>query len=223
MDPPGAECHYSERLVRLPHFTSCYLRPNVPAIAGRDSLGLSESAHLYVCLQSLFKLHPLFDQALAGILRRDPEGEIVLIDGRHKEWRQASERIRFLPRLPIEGFFTLLSVSDVMLDPTPFCGGNTTLEALALGTPVVTYPGAFLRGRLSYAIYRQTGVSTCIASDLQDYVAMATRLGMDAAERNAAAAEIEQTRGAVFEDDRIVADLESWMTGAVEEARDSMG
>ena len=235
MDPPGAERHYSERLVRLPHFTSRYQRPNVPALGGRDSLGLGESAHLYVCPQSLFKLHPLFDEALAGILRRDPEGEILLLDGPHKEWRQALERrfaavmpdvagrVRFLPRLPTESFFSLLAVSDVMLDPTPFCGGNTTLEALAVGTPVVTFPGAFLRGRLSYAIYRQMGVSACIASDLQDYVAIATRLGTDPAEREAVAAEIERTREAVFEDDRIVAELEAWMTAAVEEARDSKG
>ena len=67
------------------------------------------------------------------------------------------------------------------------------------------------------------GISTCIASDLQDYVATATRLAMDAAERDAAAAEIEQTRGAVFEDERIIADLESWMTATVDEARDFMG
>ena len=132
-------------------------------------------------------------------------------------------RVRFLPRLPTESFFSLLAVSDVMLDPTPFCGGNTTLEALAVGTPVVTFPGAFLRGRLSYAIYRQMGLSACIASDLQDYVAIATRLGTDPAEREAVAAEIERTREAVFEDDRIVAELEAWMTAAVEEARDSKG
>jgi len=235
MDPPGAEQHYSERLVRLPHFTSRYLRPNLPALGGRDSLGLGDAAHLYVCPQSLFKLHPLFDAVLAGILRRDPDGEIVLLEGRYKEWRQALERrfaavmpdvagrVRFLPRLPIGSFFSLLAASDVLLDPTPFCGGNTTLEALAVGTPVVTFPGAFLRGRLSYAIYRQMGISTCIAADLQDYVTIATRLGMNPAERKSASAEIEQSRAAVFEDDRIVADFETWMTAAVEEARGSGG
>jgi predicted O-linked N-acetylglucosamine transferase (SPINDLY family) len=234
MDPPGSQDHYAERLVRLPRFTSRYRRPDLPAPGGRDSLGLSETAHLYVCPQSLFKLHPGFDEVLAGILRHDPKGEIVLLDGRHEEWRHALERrftavmpdvaqrVRFLPRLPIEGFFNLVAVSDVMLDPTPFCGGNTTLEALAVGTPVVTLPGEFLRGRLSYALYRQMGVSTCIATDLQDYVAIATRLGQDPAERSAAVAAIDEARGAVFEDERIVAELESWFISTVEETRDAM-
>ena len=225
---------YSGRLVRLPRFTSHYRRPDLPAPGGRDSLGLSETAHIYVCPQSLFKLHPGFDEVLADILRQDPGGEIVLLEGRHKEWRHALERrfteampdvagrVRFLPRLPIEAFFNLVAVSDVMLDPTPFCGGNTTLEALAVGTPVVTLPGEFLRGRLSYAIYRQMGLSTCVATDLQDYVAIATRLGMDPAARSAAAAAIEETRDAMFEDHQIVAQLEAWFISAVEETRDAM-
>jgi predicted O-linked N-acetylglucosamine transferase (SPINDLY family) len=235
MDPPGSEDHYAERLVRLPRFTSHYRRPDLPAAhGGRDSLGLSETAHLYVCPQSPFKLHPGFDEVLAGILRHDPKGEIVLLDGRHEEWRHALERrfaavmpdvagrVRFLPRLPMDAFFNLIAISDVVLDPTPFCGGNSTLEALAVGTPVVTLPGEFLRGRLSYALYRQMGVSTCIATDLQDYVAIATRLGMDPAARSAAVAAIDETRGAVFEDERIVAELESWFISTVEETRDAM-
>jgi protein O-GlcNAc transferase len=235
MDPPGSERHYTERLVRLPHFTSHYRRPAPPAPSGRDGLGLAEQSHLYVCPQSLFKMHPAFDQVLAGILRSDPKGEIILLEGRHQEWRQALERrfaavmpdvagrVRFLPRLPIAAFFDLLAQSDVMLDPTPFCGGNTTLEALAVGTPVVTIPGTFLRGRLTYAIYRQMGVSACIASDLQDYVAIAVRLGTDPAARSAAVMAIEETRDAVFEDDRIVGELEDWFVSAVTAARDAMG
>ncbi len=234
MDPPGAERHYAERLVRLTRFTSHYRRPDLPPRAGRDGLGLDETAHLYVCPQSLFKLHPGFDKVLAGILRTDPQGEIVLLEGRHREWRRALERrfaavmpdvagrVRFLPRLAMEAFFDLIATSDVMLDPTPFCGGNTTLEAIAIGTPVVTIPGDFLRGRLSYALYRQMGIDACIAADLQDYVGIATRLGTDPTARAAAVAAIEETRGAVFEDDKIVAELEAWFVSAVEETRDAM-
>ena len=220
--------------MRLSRFTSHYRRPVLPAAGGRDSLGLSESAHLYVCPQSLFKLHPGFDEILAGILRHDPKGEIVLLEGRHRQWRQALERrfaatmpdaaarVRFLPRLPMDAFLDLVAASDVMLDPTPFCGGNTTLEALAAGTPVVTLPGELLLCRRADARYRQMGVSTCIAADLQDYVTIATRLGMDPAARSAAVAAIEETRGALFEDHEIVAELEAWFISAVEETRDAM-
>ena len=235
MDPPGT------RKATTPSGWCGY--PASPAITGSRSCrpppaatvsDLSEAAHLYVCPQSLFKLHPGFDQVLAGILRTDPEGEIVLLEGRHQEWRNALERrfaavmpdvaarVRFLPRLPSEAFFNLVAVSDVMLDPTPFCGGNTSLEALAVGTPVVTFPGAFLRGRLTFALYRQMGIDACIAADLQDYVAIATRLGTDPAARGDAVTAIAETRNAVFEDDEIVTELEAWFVSAVEETRDAM-
>ena len=179
-------------------------------------------------------MHPAFDAVLAGILRQDPEGEIVLLEGPHGAWRESLQRrfakvmpdvagrVRFLPRLPSESFLGLLAVSDVMLDPTPFCGGNTSLEALALGLPVVTLPGRFLRGRLTYALYRQMGFDACIAQDIDDYVARAIRLAQDADARRDAVAAIEETRGRVFEDHEIVNELGAWFVSAVEETRDSL-
>jgi predicted O-linked N-acetylglucosamine transferase (SPINDLY family) len=37
-------------------------------------------------------------------------------------------------------YVSLLAAGDVMLDPFPFGGGVTTLESLAVCTPVVTLP-----------------------------------------------------------------------------------
>lgn len=50
---------------------------------------------------------------------------------------QNAHRVRFLPTLPYDEFMALLSLSDVMLDPFPFGGGVTTLDALSLGMYVV--------------------------------------------------------------------------------------
>src|SRR5207249_4355624 len=56
LEPPGAEAHYSERLVRLGRLPTWYECPIVPAEpAGRAALGLPADATLYVCPQSLFK------------------------------------------------------------------------------------------------------------------------------------------------------------------------
>ncbi|KJB89844.1 hypothetical protein N826_15460, partial [Skermanella aerolata KACC 11604] len=85
MEPDGAERHYSETLVRLPGPTIHYARPSLPArLKPRSAFGLPEEAHVYVCPQSLFKIHPDFDRALVELLRRDPLGLVVLLSGRDR-------------------------------------------------------------------------------------------------------------------------------------------
>jgi hypothetical protein len=51
-----------------------------------------------------------------------------------------AHHVVFLPRLDREQFSALLSAATVALDTFPFGGGVTTLETLALGTPVLTLP-----------------------------------------------------------------------------------
>lgn len=52
---------------------------------------------------------------------------------------QNAHRVRFVPTLPYDEFMALLSLSDVMLDPFPFGGGVTTLDALSLGMYVRSF------------------------------------------------------------------------------------
>ena len=69
LEPDGAEGHYTERLVKLKSLTSYYYRPTLTAPAlTRADFGLSTNHTLYVCPQTLFKIHPEFDAILAGIL-----------------------------------------------------------------------------------------------------------------------------------------------------------
>ena len=72
MEPPGAQAHYTERLITLPGLGTCYPRPDVPEPVSRASLGLPEDAILYLFPQSLFKVHPDNDRLLVEILAREP-------------------------------------------------------------------------------------------------------------------------------------------------------
>jgi predicted O-linked N-acetylglucosamine transferase (SPINDLY family) len=220
-EAPGAEQHYSERLVRLSVMSNYYHWPALPARPkSRADLGLDGARHLYVCPQTLFKLHPAFDEMLGEILRRDSEGEVLLIEGAPASWTElvrrrlrtnlgaVADRIRFLPRMPGPDFMSLIAAADVMLDTTHFCGGNTSYEAFALGTPVVTLPSPLLRARLTAGMYRQMEIAEPVAERPEQYVDTAVRLGTDADVRAALAARIAERRAVLFENDRAVREHE---------------
>ena len=67
-----------------------------------------------------------------------------------------------------------------------------------MGTPVVTLPGRFLRGRLTSAMYALMGISTPVASTTDEYVALALRLATDQDFRSEVQREIVETRNVLF-------------------------
>lgn len=224
-----ASQHYSEQLVLLRNLGTLayYYRPALqqPAKTRRD-FGLSEQLHLYLCPQSLFKLHPDFDAMLADILRGDPLGEVILIEARSQAWGErlrarfketlpdVADRIRFLPGMSQEDFLALIAVCDVMLDTIYFNGMNTSLEALALGIPVVTLPTALQRGRHTYGMYRRIGIEECVARTPEQYVAIALRLGTDAEYRRQVKVKILERCGVLYEDMQVVREFERFFTEA---------
>jgi predicted O-linked N-acetylglucosamine transferase (SPINDLY family) len=230
MTPEHGGEGFSESLVRFSRLPVYYERPGPPArrYAPAD-FGLPDNRRIYLCPQSLFKFHPDFDAALAGILTRDPQALLVTIQGKHPLWeatlrrRFASAfdhdpgRIAFLPRMKPEDFVGALTVADAVLDTFHFGGGNTTLEALAQNVPVVTLPSALLRGRISLACYRQMGIAGPVAESAQEYVDMAVRLACDRDYREGFAREIDETKGALFEDALALAEFEDFFESAVRE------
>ena len=70
---------------------------------------------------------------------------------------------------------------DFVLDPMPYGGVNGTMEALAMGVPVVTLVGLRHAERSSYSILTNLGVTATIAHTGPEYVDIAIRLATDAA------------------------------------------
>jgi protein O-GlcNAc transferase len=226
-ETPQAEQHYTETLVRLPELP-CYCYRVTPPVAfkGRDYFGLPAASHLYACPQSLFKFHPDFDELLGGILRQDPRGLLVLNrphQASYRHWVEflerrfaatladVQDRICFLPNLRHEEYLNLNAISDVMLDTIHFNGGSTSLKALALGVPIVTLPSAYLRGRLTLALYKQMNVLDCVAATPAEYIQLAVRLGTEPDYRAHLRATIRQANGVLYENLAGVRALEGFL------------
>jgi predicted O-linked N-acetylglucosamine transferase (SPINDLY family) len=194
----------------------------------RADFGLPEDRNIYLCPQVLFKFHPDFDQVIAAILRADPRGEVVLVDSPLKYWTHllmsrfahsmpdVMHRIRTLPRQSTDDFLRLLTLGDVILDTLHFSGGTTSFMALAMGSPVVTLPGDYMRGRVTYACYKQMGLLDCVTHSIDDYVTLAVRLGTDPSYREHIKARILRSNHVLYEDIEPVRELERFFTGALE-------
>lgn len=230
VEPENADNLYSERLIRLNRLP-CVYNPALPRLVGqtRQDLGLPSSGALYGCPQSLFKLHPDFDQILADIARGDPEGKIVLPEGNTPIWTECLrerwadrhpvllEHVQFLPNLRYDDFLAFLNEVDVLLDPPHFGAGSTMYEAMILGTPVVTWPGALMRGRFVASAYRQMRLDSApIANTLDDYARIALALGKNPKKRMALRAALKQgARKHLFMDLSVARDYEQFFHAAV--------
>jgi CRISPR-associated protein Csy1 len=228
MEPPGAESHYSERLALLPGLGTRYAMPRATPGRGRADFGLPGDRTLYLMPQSLFKIHPDNDDLLARVLERDQNGVAVVFASHHENLTQAyaarlgraleargmdiHERVCFLaPFLPHGEYLRLNELCDVMLDTLLWSGGNTSLDALATGLPIVTLPGELMRGRQSQAMLGTLGLPELIATDIDGYLETAVRLGGDPVERARIAQAIAERRGELFERDEPVRALEAFL------------
>lgn len=228
-----AQAHYSEKLFKLHNLGTLayYYRPRLPdLLKKREAYGLPADAHLYICPQTLFKFHPDFDAMLGNILRADPDGRLVLIEGKFPHWGEllrqrltrtlpdVLNRILWLPAQKGDDFINLLAICDVMLDTPHFNGMNTSLEAFAAGTPVVTLPMLLQRGRHTFGMYAKMGIDDCIARDPQDYVKIAVQIGTDPSYRRELRDRILKANTALYEDSRVVQEFERFFLEAVSRA-----
>ena len=236
MEPADGADHYAERLALLPGLGTYYKTPSAAPQGTRADFGLPDDRTLYLVPQSLFKIHPDNDDLVARVLERDAHGVAVMFASNHDSVTQAfatrlaralrrrgvdlNERVLFLaPNLPHGAYLRLNELADVMLDTLHWSGGNTSLDALACGLPVVTLPGGLMRGRQSQAMLRTLGMAELIAADTEGYVAAATRLGGDAEERRVLSQRILARRGELFEREEPVRALQDFIERAAREAR----
>src|SRR5581483_4415413 len=131
-EPDHAQEHYTEPLVLLPGIGTRYTRPEVPEDATRAAFDLPQDRALFLCPQSLFKIHPDNDALFAEVLEHNPEALLVLFSGRHgaitdRYMRRLDktlsarglpirERVRVLPQLAHADFMRVNLVCDAMLD-----------------------------------------------------------------------------------------------------------
>jgi protein O-GlcNAc transferase len=231
MEPHDGDNHYTERLVRLPGLGTRYAIPRGDSDpVDRAALGIPGDRTAYFVPQSLFKIHPANDDLLAQVLVRDPDGVAILFPSslvpltrvfRERLGRSLArhriaidERVRFLSFVPHREYLRINRACDLMLDTLHWSGGNTSLDALACGLPVVTLPGRLMRGRQSAAMLRSLGVPELVTESPEAYVETAVRLGRSRDERRALSERILRGAGQLFDRSEPVRAFEAFLESA---------
>jgi predicted O-linked N-acetylglucosamine transferase (SPINDLY family) len=226
------EICYSEELVLLPNISVCYEKPDLPILdKNRSDFNLNDESVVYLCCQSLFKYLPQYDVLIARIANNVPDALFVFLSSNCEHIdRQFTQRLDdsfkrmslrltdhfvMIPRLSFPNYLKLNMLSDIFLDSLGWSGGNTTLEAIACGLPVVTCPGSLMRSRHSYGILTMLGVTDTIASDLDEYVDIAVRLGLDQEYRKSLSAQMLASHHRVYGDQKCVRGLEQFYNSAI--------
>jgi protein O-GlcNAc transferase len=220
MEPTDAQDHYTEKLIRMPNL-ALYLEEEDDTAKGTGAgFGLPEGRVLYGCLQSLFKYLPRHDDILPRIALEVPAALFVFLEGSPpymtvvmKERLQgafaahgldAARHVTFLPRQKPADFDRLMRAMDICIDSVGWSGGNTSLKNIALGVPLATLQGDFMRGRHSSAMFRMIGAQEMIAETLDGYVQKLVTLGQQEAYRRHCADLFSQGQHRLYRDQTFI-------------------
>jgi predicted O-linked N-acetylglucosamine transferase (SPINDLY family) len=189
MDLRGEASVWSaEKPVRLPDCWCCYQpigeSPEITALPALTAKGVT-----FGSLNNFAKVHDSVLALWARVLDAVKGSRLLMFcpEGQARERVQAFFAARGIAtqRLDIVGivsrheYLTLYQRIDIALDPFPYNGMTTTCDALWMGAPVLTLPGAMPASRAGLSILTSVGLSELAASSEDDYVRIAVKLAMD--------------------------------------------
>ena len=198
----GAQDFYTEPLECLPRPHFVWQPPDgLPACAEPPSL--RRGAVTFGSFNNPAKLGDAVVALWSQVLHRVPGSRLLL------KWASLSDpafaetmrlrfgahgitpdRLQLRPASPHAEMLAEYGEVDVALDPFPFSGLQTTLEALCMGVPVVTLPWRRPVSRQTLAIVQALGMPELAADTPRAYVETAAALAGDVARRTALRAEL---------------------------------
>ena len=190
-DPEGEadRCH-SEKLIRLPGCFLCYQPPDETLEPGPPPFDRS-GIFTFGSFNTPEKINQTRLTVWSTILQQLPNSRLLL-KGKHLNDHAVqgsfldsftsrgldAARICFSPHLPSrKEHLALYNDIDLCLDPFPYNGTTTTLEALWMGVPVLTMLGERHASRVSASILQALGRPDLVTVTPQAYIDAAIRAG----------------------------------------------
>ncbi len=190
--PPEDAGHFSEQIWRLPEAYICLSSPDV-ALAVRALPALSNGFITFGSLNNLAKMNDATVAVWARILVAVPHSRLLLKAHQLKDEMTITQTLqRFAARgIGAERLILVPPTSrrsdhlatyhqvDIGLDPFPYPGVTTSVEALWMGVPVLCVQGDRFLSRTAASIAHNVGLPDWIATSEDDYVAKAIGFSQD--------------------------------------------
>ncbi len=204
-----AQDHYSELLYRMPGALNMYAyqydTPPEAADYSRQSLGIADSQVVFFSGANYFKILPELSRDWARVLASTPDSVLVLmpfnpnwssryqsyafstrIVSELREYGICADRLRIV--LPVKSrkeVQNIAALADVYLDPYPFSGACSLVDAFEAGVPPVALAGGTARSCHAAAMLRMMGLEELIVRTRDDYVGLACELAKNSERRKA--------------------------------------
>ena len=189
--PPEHDALCTERVYRLPHAVFCYApEANYPfPVYGAAQ---AQRPLTFGSFNNVPKLTPrtidLWDKVLARVpgsrlLLKAPsfrdDSAIRIFRERFVALGVDASRIEFRGPVGLADMMAEYADVDIALDPVPYNGGTTTLQAMWMGVPVVVKEGQNFVSRMGASFMRAAGLPEWVAASDEDYVETAARMATD--------------------------------------------
>jgi len=189
--PPDQEAYFTEQIWRLPETRLCFTPPDAEVAVG-PLPALANGYVTFGCFNNLSKMNDAVVALWAQVLYAVPGSRLFL---KYQQLGEASVRQSTCERFAVHGidagrlifedyvpranYLAAYQRVDIALDPFPFPGGTTTVEALWMGVPVLTLTGERFLSRQGIGLLMNAGLPEWVATDPRDYVARAVAHASD--------------------------------------------
>jgi predicted O-linked N-acetylglucosamine transferase (SPINDLY family) len=183
----------SERVARLPGVVFCYA-PEVDYPYPGFPDEVANRPLTFGSFNNVPKLTPRTLKLWARILASVPDsrlllkapsfsdpGAVRLFTERLQKLGVSLDRVDFRGPTGLSDMMAEYAEVDIALDPVPYNGGTTSLQAMWMGVPVVVMRGHNFVSRMGASFMTAAGLPEWVAQDDESYVRLAIRMAQDRA------------------------------------------
>ena len=180
-----------ERVWRLPHTVFCFA-PGATYPLPRRSAAAAERPLTFGSFNNVAKITPRTVRLWARVLQAVPGSRLLLkapsfadamaqrrYQGLFAQQGVEASRLTFRGPSPLHEMMAEYGEVDIALDPVPYNGGTTTMQALWQGVPVIALRGGHFVSRMGASFLTAAGLPEWVAEDEDGYVEIARHMAAD--------------------------------------------